>query len=90
MTGPGRTRTLRIPGILPSEDWVHMALQVRADGEASLVLDRQPVGSSPATLRMDDAGPWFLLIQGDAVGTEIYVRNLAIWPGERYGPEADP
>jgi hypothetical protein len=84
ITSPGPLKLARVPEALPSEDWVHIALQVRADGDVSLVVDRQRVASAPVTLQALPAKDWYLVIQGDALGTELYVRNLSIWPGERY------
>jgi hypothetical protein len=61
-----------------------MALQVRADGEATLVLDGQRVATNPVLLQTQPGQEWTLVLQGDAVMSEIFVRNLAVWPGERY------
>ncbi|MGD2123481.1 MAG: AAA family ATPase [Gemmatimonadota bacterium] len=83
-THPGPLQMVRVPEDLPSDDWVHIALQVRADGYTSLVINRRRVGSAPVLLKSHEGKDWFLLLQGDAVGTELYVRNLSVWRGERY------
>jgi hypothetical protein len=84
ITSPGPLKMVRVPDALPSDDWVHIALQVRADGDVSLVVDRERIASAPVTLQALPGKDWYLVVQGDAVGTELYVRNLSIWPGERY------
>lgn len=83
-TFPGRILNVRVPEALPSDGWVHLALQVRADGQTSLVVNRQRVAVAPVALDTRPSHQWVLLIQGDAIGTEIFVRNLAVWAGERY------
>jgi hypothetical protein len=83
-TSPGALDLVRVPGALPADDWVHIALQVRADGDVSLVVDRQRITSAPVALQTLPGKEWYLVLQGDALGTELYVRDLRIWPGERY------
>jgi hypothetical protein len=83
-TSPGALELVRVPDALPSDDWVQIALQIRADGDASLVVDRRRITSAPVTLQLLPGIEWYLVIKGDAVGTELYVRNLRVWPGERY------
>jgi hypothetical protein len=84
VVSPGRETMVSAPDVLPSSDWVHMALQIRADGECALILNRQKIGTSPIVLDTRPRHAWHLVLIGDAIGTEILVRNLAVWPGERY------
>jgi DNA-binding SARP family transcriptional activator len=81
---PGRKRRVRAPESFPPDDWTHLALQVRADGEATLVVNRQRLVSNPIRLHTPPESRWTLIVEGDAIGTDIYVRNLTIWLGERY------
>ncbi len=83
-TTPGLVRDVRVPEVLPTGDWIHIALQVRVDGVATIVLNRERIASAPVTLQNLETGKFHLVIQGDAVGTEVFVRNLTVWPGERY------
>ena len=84
VVAPGRELHVEVPDVLPSDDWVHMALQIRADGETSLVVNRQPVGVNPVDLQTDPRLEWHVILFGTVVGTELYMRNLTVWPGERY------
>lgn len=68
-----------------NSNWVHIALQLRADGELRVFVDRQAVGTSPILLRNDPDTRWRVGIFGAAVETEAYIRNLAVWEGVRYG-----
>jgi hypothetical protein len=81
---PGRESVFRTRGPLTTDGWIHVALQVRADGLTSLVVNRQRVGVSPVALLVEDPEDWYLVLIGTTVGTEVYVRSLAAWQGERY------
>ncbi len=69
---------------LPSDDWVHLAIQLRADGELSTFLNGEFVSRFPVRVRNDAEVRWRLGIFGHSVDTEVHVRNLALWPGMRY------
>jgi hypothetical protein len=73
----------------PSEDWVHVALQVRADGAPSLFLNREHVVSSQFKLPISEEDSWRVMLAGASVDTELLVRNLVVWRGERFDAE-DP
>jgi len=84
LTGEGVDERVRLPGTLPPADWTHVAIQVRADGLAALVVDRQVVAVSPVRLRVRPDEGWTIMVEGDAVGTDLLVRNLTIWREVRY------
>ena len=69
---------------LPTDDWVHLALQLRADGEVSAHLNGELAGRFPVRVRNDPDTHWRIGIFGHSVDTEGHVRNLAVWPGMRY------
>ncbi|TVP56439.1 MAG: hypothetical protein EA351_07920 [Gemmatimonadales bacterium] len=69
---------------LPSDDWVHLAIQLRADGEITAFLNGEFVGRFPVRLRNDPEVLWRVGIFGHSVDTEVHVRNLALWPGMRH------
>ena len=84
MVSPGVETRARVPESLPTSGWTHVAIQVRADGECSLVVNRERVATCPIHLRTDALHRWTVKLSGDAVGTEVYVRNLNIWRNVRY------
>ncbi|MEQ8329836.1 MAG: AAA family ATPase [Longimicrobiales bacterium] len=69
------------------DEWTHLAIQVRPDGEGSLVLDRRVVfrhaGVMPAIAR----GPWRVAVFARTVDTRLRIRNVVLREGIRYGPE---
>jgi DNA-binding SARP family transcriptional activator len=77
-------QTIRLPEILPTDGWVHVALQVSAGGEASLVVEREHVASHPVRLATEPKGAWHLVLFGRAVGVDVFIRNLSVWDGLRY------
>ena len=81
---PGFEARDEVPASLPSSGWTHVALQIRADGEPSLVINRERVLTSPILLPTVPRGQWTIKLRGDAVGTELFVRNLNIWQEVRY------
>ena len=77
---------------LPSRDWVHLALQVRPDGLTSFFVNREQINVSryPA---LPNTFTWKIELAGASVDTELLVRNLTLWRGERFPVdegEADP
>jgi hypothetical protein len=84
---PGVETRVKLPDALPTSEWTHVAIQVRADGESSLVVNHERVATSPILLPTIPRYQWTLIVEGDAVGTEVLVRNLNIWHEVRYGPE---
>ncbi len=81
---PSVSTWIRRPDLIPAKEWTAVALQVRADGEVSLFLDREHVATSPVDLSTGDDGPWLLLLTGKSVGSDVLVRDLVIWEELRY------
>jgi hypothetical protein len=81
---PGTETRVRLPDALPPEDWTYVALQVRADGQAILVVNREPVLTNPIYVPTRPVHGWTLVIRGNAVDTNLFARNLNIWKGLRY------
>jgi len=81
---PGVETRVKLPGALPTSEWTHVAIQVRADGEASLVVNHERVATSPVLLHTSPRYQWTVSIDGDAMGTELLVKNLNIWLEVRY------
>jgi len=81
---PSVSTWIRRPDLIPATGWTAVALQVRADGEVSLFLDREHAATSPVNLSTGDDGPWLLLLMGKSVGSEVLVRDLAVWEELRY------
>lgn len=75
---------VNIEGGLPGERWVHVGLQIRADGEVSLILDRERVATSPVRIETHPRHGWHLSLEGTTVGTEAFVRHLTVWSEPRY------
>lgn len=72
---------------LPSDDWRHVALQLRADGELTLLVEREPVATAPVRVDNSEGTRWHVLLIGAAWETELHVRNLRLWDGPRYEEE---
>jgi len=69
---------------LPSDDWVHLALQVRSDGTATVFVNRELVFQSESRLAGHATARWKIELAGAAVDTELLIRNLTLWRGERF------
>jgi DNA-binding SARP family transcriptional activator len=77
-------RPVRLPRVLPRDGWVHAAIQISPAGEVSLVVEREVVATDPVRVDPRPAGAWRVLLFGRAVGTDVFVRDLAVWEGPRY------
>lgn len=84
----GAGKRVRVPDALPTSDRAHLAIQVRADGECTLVVNRERVATSLILLPTIPREQWTLVIEGDAVGTEIFVKIST--SGRRFGIEFSP
>lgn len=82
----GWSRALRLPGDLPSDDWVHVAIQVRGDGMPFFFLNRRLIGTGPLRLTGLDRESWHVLLAGKSDGTELLARRLVVWRGTRFVP----
>ena len=69
------------PGLLPSDDWVHLALQLRADGELSVWVEREHVFTGPVHLDTAPETGWRVAILGASYETELFVRDLRVRDG---------
>ncbi len=76
-------RTLDLSRHLPSDDWVHLTLEMRADGRTSAYLDREYVGTAPLHAANTPGSRWRILLFGTTWETETLVRNLVVWDGIR-------
>ena len=73
-----------LPEGLSSDDWIHLGLQVRGDGQAMMVLDREVRAEGVVRLSSAPGSQWRISLTGEALGTELLVRQLRVWQGERY------
>ena len=73
-----------LPDVLPTEDWVHAAFQVRPDGYLQLFVNHQLVATSALRVDLQPDQRFRISLTGAAVGTELLVRNLSLWEGVRY------
>ena len=78
------TQRLHLPQYLPSDDWIHVALQVRGDGEVTLVVNREPVARAAVHLSRASDAQWRVTLFGAGYGSELLVRQLRVWQGARY------
>ncbi|TVR59262.1 MAG: hypothetical protein EA422_15275 [Gemmatimonadales bacterium] len=72
---------------LPTDDWAHAALQMRADGTLTLLVNRTPVATSPLRLRNGANTEWRVVMYGSSWETEALVRNFTLWDEPRYPVE---
>lgn len=82
----GYEEHVRVPERLPSDEWVHVALQIDASGAVEVFVDRQPVLEPDIRLPTEAVESWHVVVGGAAVDTELFVRNLVVWESLRYGP----
>lgn len=75
----------RLEDRLPPDGWTHVAVQLRADGEVSLALNRQVVVVSSLLAENGPDTRWRVVLGGAAVDTELHFRDLRLWDGPRYG-----
>lgn len=69
---------------LPSDDWIHVALQVRPDGIGSVILNREVVFETSYVLTGHDTSLWTITLDGAGVDTELLFRDITLWRGARY------
>ena len=75
---------LPLDDVFPTDDWVSVAMQVRPDGHASLLINRELRLAFDAAIRLGEGTRWRVRISGDAVDTEVAVRNVLLWGEVRY------
>ncbi|MGD2067150.1 MAG: AAA family ATPase [Gemmatimonadota bacterium] len=68
---------------LDPDGWNRVAIQVRPDGTTSLHLNEAWVYTYPVRIGLEGRR-WRLGIFSRAVDTEHWVRNVALWRGQRY------
>lgn len=78
------SKRLELNEPLPNDDWTHLAVQMRADGEVSVFVNRELVGTSPLRARNDTDTRWRILLIGSSWETEALARDLYVWEGPRY------
>jgi DNA-binding SARP family transcriptional activator len=81
-------REFSVDPFLPSDDWVHVALQVRADGATSVFLNRRLASRPAGRLDLESGQEWRINLYGASVDTDLWVRNLTLWRGERFDANA--
>jgi hypothetical protein len=86
VSAAGWRRVVRLPADLPSDDWVHVTVQVRGDGMPFFFVNRRLVGAGPLRLTNLDSPTWHVNLGGKSVGTELLVRRLVVWRGARFVP----
>ncbi len=72
---------------LPTDDWTHAALQMRADGTLTVLVNRTPVATSPLRLRNTADTEWRVALYGSSWETEALIRNFTLWDEPRYPVE---
>ncbi len=70
----------------PGQHWFHVALELQPDGQASLWVDHHEVLTAPVHVAVDPARPWTVRLAARTVGTDVYVRDLAVWTEPRFSP----
>jgi len=69
---------------LPTDNWTHAALQMRADGTLTLLVNRTPVATSPLRMRNGPDTEWRVMLLGSSWETEALVRDFTLWEEPRY------
>lgn len=90
-SGPQTERLERsVSPALPSDDWVHLALQIRADGKTSILLERSLWVPTDGRVTIDPEKLWRIEFHGPSVDTQLLIRNVTVWRGERYSLPTPP
>lgn len=79
----------RFPDVLPTDDWVHVGIQLDSDGETAFLLDRRIAFTLPTLVDVGPGTRWRVMILGASEDTELLVRDLRVWEGARYLPEGE-
>jgi DNA-binding SARP family transcriptional activator/KaiC/GvpD/RAD55 family RecA-like ATPase len=82
--GTGEQQSVFLRDVLPTHDWVHLALQVRPDGVTQIYVNRELVLTSRLRVDLDPEERYRIVLVGAAVDTELHVRNVSLWEGVRY------
>lgn len=85
LTVDGADAVFSVPPHFTSSEWTHIALQVGPDGDVSLYVNREYVGSGLVRLPMRAGEAWRVILHGASVDTRLLLRNLVLWDGARYG-----
>ena len=72
---------------LPSSDWTHLALQLRADGALSVFLNRELTHRSDVVLPLEPRARVHVRLGGASVDTRLLIRDVVLWRGERFGED---
>jgi len=80
----GEPQSVFVPGLLPTDAWVNVALQLRPDGILQLYLEHALEGESRLRVVANPDDRFRIEITGAAVGTEVLVRDVRLWEGVRY------
>lgn len=83
------TVSVDLSAYLPTDDWTHVALQMRADGTLTLLVNRTPVATSPLRLRNTADTEWRVAMYGSSWETEALIRNFTLWDEPRYPVEVE-
>jgi hypothetical protein len=82
---PGYTSDyVRAATDFPPVDWTHLAIQVRADGSASLIVNHRQVKELRVRLTGAPLDDWRVLLAGHSVDARLEVRHVTLWRGTRY------
>lgn len=77
-------KRVRVPDAFSPDEWTHVAVQIRPDGQTTLVVNGEIVATAPVRLRTEPRWRWHFTVHGDAVDTEVLVREVTIWKEVRY------
>jgi DNA-binding SARP family transcriptional activator len=77
-------RTTVVSPHFPSDDWVHVAMQMRPDGETAFFVNREGVGTAPLRAENGPGTEWRVMLLGASWETQVLVRNLRLWEGTSY------
>lgn len=83
---PGTVKA--VPRLLPSEEWVPVALRVGAEGEVTGFVGWGGARlGTPVRLEGSGESSWRVRLRGGAEGTELQFRRLTLWSGTGPWPQ---
>jgi hypothetical protein len=86
VTSAGEPDLVPLPDVLPTDDWVTVAVHRRPDGFVELRVSGERRSTSRFRLPLEPGRRFRILLLGAAEDTELYVRDVRLWRGAGVAP----
>ena len=75
---------MQVPAALQRGEWVDVAIQIQADGELSVYMNREHLFTSRFLFTPSPGAVYRIALAGAAADTELLFRDVYLWRGARY------